>query len=209
VTAGSRPLDQQTILVTGATDGLGRLLAGDLAAGGATVLLHGRDSRRVEDTRHEIADATGNDRLATYVADFGDPANAERLADEVAATNDRVDVLVNNAGLGAYPGGSTEREVNSKGHELHMAVNYLAPYVLTRRLVPLLERSVPARIVNVASAGQADVDFDDLMFDDSYDGFEAYRRSKLALVMFTSCRGRTGPGGRGHSREDAANRRQG
>jgi NAD(P)-dependent dehydrogenase (short-subunit alcohol dehydrogenase family) len=185
VTAGPRPLDQQTILVTGATDGLGRLLARDLAAAGAAVLIHGRDPGRVEDTRREIAHTTGNDRLATYVADFSDPADARRLADEVAAGNDRLDVLVNNAGLGAYPGGDNVREVNGRGHELHMAVNYLAPFVLTRRLVPLLGQSAPARIVNVASAGQSDVVFDDLMLERDYDGFEAYRRSKLALVMLT------------------------
>jgi NAD(P)-dependent dehydrogenase (short-subunit alcohol dehydrogenase family) len=177
-----RPLDQQVILVTGSTDGLGRNLARELAARGATVLLHGRGEKRVRDTLAEIRDATRNDTLGSYVADLAGLANVRRLAEEVENAHERLDVLVNNAGIGGRGG---KRELSEDGYELRFAVNYLATFLLTNLLMPLLRRSAPARIVNVASIGQAALDFDDLMLERSYDAFDAYRQSKLAQVMFT------------------------
>jgi NAD(P)-dependent dehydrogenase (short-subunit alcohol dehydrogenase family) len=96
--------------------------------------------------------------------------------------HDRLDVLVNNAGIG---GGSGRREVSEDGHELRFAVNYLAAFLLSQLLEPLLVRSAPARIVNVSSAGQAPIDFDDVMLERGYSGVQAYCQSKLALVMLT------------------------
>src|SRR3989441_12759702 len=96
----------------------------------------------------------------------------------------RLDVLVNNAGIGGG-GRHGRRETSADGHELRFAVNYLAPFLLTNLLLPLLRRSAPARIVNVASVGQAPIDFDDVMLQRRYDGFTAYRQSKLAQIMFT------------------------
>jgi NAD(P)-dependent dehydrogenase (short-subunit alcohol dehydrogenase family) len=179
-----RSLEQQVILVTGATDGLGKQLARELASASATVLLHGRDRARGAAVLREIGEATGNDHLAFYLADFASLAQIRRLADEILAKHDRLDVLVNNAGIGFGRRGAPEREVSQDGYELRFAVNYLAPFLLTRLLQPLLVRSAPARIVNVASAGQAPIDFDDVMLEHAYDG-RAYRQSKLALVMFT------------------------
>jgi NAD(P)-dependent dehydrogenase (short-subunit alcohol dehydrogenase family) len=179
-----RPVDQQTILVTGATDGLGKALALELAARGAAILLHGRSPPRLDDTLREIRAATGNDRLSTHVADFSSLEDVRRLGVEVGRDEARIDVLVNNAGIGSGTRRAS-REESADGHELRFAVNYLAPFLLTNLLLPRLRRSEPARIVNVASAGQAPIDFEDVMLERGYDGMRAYSQSKLALVMFT------------------------
>ncbi|HEX8133316.1 MAG TPA: SDR family NAD(P)-dependent oxidoreductase [Actinomycetes bacterium] len=176
-----RPVEDQTILVTGATDGLGRALARELATRGATVLLHGRSKERLEDARRELQEATGSDRLRTYLADFASLEQVRRLAREVAGDQERLDVLVNNAGIA----GGGPRQESAEGYELRFAVNYLAPFLLTDLLLPLLRRSAPARIVNVASVGQVPIDFDDVMLERGYDPMRAYRQSKLAQVMFT------------------------
>jgi NAD(P)-dependent dehydrogenase (short-subunit alcohol dehydrogenase family) len=180
-----RPVDQQVILVTGSTDGLGRALARELASRGATVLLHGRDATKGEMTRREIREATGDERAAFYLADLGSLDQVRRLAEQVLTEQDRLDVLVNNAGIGTGRGGGSERQITEDGHELRFAVNYLAPFLLTHLLEPLLVRSAPARIVNVSSAGQAAIDFGDVMLERAYNGIQAYCQSKLALVMLT------------------------
>ena len=180
-----RDLDKQVVLVTGATSGIGRGLARAVAAQGATVLLHGRDPERGEATAKQIRESTDGDRLAVYQADLASLAQVRSLANEVLRDHDRLDVLVNNAGVGTGPGGQAPRAVSEDGYELRFAVNYLAPFLLTRLLQPLLLQSAPARIVNVVSAGQAPLDFDDLMLERGWTGSEAYCRSKLALVMFT------------------------
>ncbi|MFJ1587719.1 SDR family NAD(P)-dependent oxidoreductase [Streptomyces sp. NPDC088197] len=175
---------RRTILITGSTDGLGRWLAIRLATDGARVLIHGRDARRAEEVRDAIREATGEDRAEVLLADVSDLGQVDRLADEVLARADRLDVLVNNAGIGtASPGGA--READEHGVERRFAVNYLAGYRLTHRLLPLLTASAPSRIVNVASAGQQAIDFGDPMLSKDYDGGRAYTQSKLAQVMFT------------------------
>ncbi len=172
------------MLITGATDGLGKRVARDLAARGATVLLHGRSPEKGEAALQEIRDATGNQKIIYYNADFSSLDAVRRLSEKIQADHERLDVLINNAGLGAGMRQS-RREKSADGHELRFAVNYLAPFLLTHRLLPLLRRSVPARIVTVASVGQQPIDFDNVMIDNGYDGLRAYRQSKLALVMFT------------------------
>jgi NAD(P)-dependent dehydrogenase (short-subunit alcohol dehydrogenase family) len=180
-----RPIQEQTILISGATAGLGRALAADLASRGATILIHGRSPSRLEETQNEIRDtAGGHDRLRTYRADFSSLDEVRRLAEEVEGDHERLDLLVNNAGIGAGPR-PTAREESADGYELRFAVNYLAPFLLTQLLLPLLRRSAPARIVNVASVGQAAIDFDDVMLERGYDGMRAYRQSKLAQILFT------------------------
>lgn len=172
-----RPVDEQVVLVTGATDGLGRRLAEALAARGATVLLHGRSDERLAAARAEIAAATGA-QVATYPADLASLSDVRRLAADVRRDRDHLDALVNNAGVIV-----AERRESQDGHELTFAVNYLAHFLLTLELLPLLRP--PARIVNVASAAQESIDFDDLMFEHGYQGRRAYARSKLAQVLFT------------------------
>jgi NAD(P)-dependent dehydrogenase (short-subunit alcohol dehydrogenase family) len=179
-----RPLSEQVILVTGSTDGLGGALARELAAGGATVLLHGRDAEKGEATLRQIRDATGNERLAFHLADLASLAQVRGLAEQILAERERLDVLVSNAGIGGG-GRGARREESADGHELRFAVNYLAGFLLTRLLLPLLVRSAPARIVQVASAGQAPIHFGDVMLERRYTGVQAYCQSKLAQVMFT------------------------
>jgi NAD(P)-dependent dehydrogenase (short-subunit alcohol dehydrogenase family) len=179
-----RPIEDTTVLVTGATDGLGRAVAGRLAGAGATVLVHGRSADKLATTAQELRSATGNDSVRAYLADFSSLGAVRSMATEVEADNHRLHVLVNNAGVGSGKPAGTNRQESADGHELRFAVNHLAGFVLTLRLLPLLRRSAPARVVNVASAGQYPIDFDDVMLTRSYDGTRAYRQSKLAQVMF-------------------------
>jgi NAD(P)-dependent dehydrogenase (short-subunit alcohol dehydrogenase family) len=174
----------RTVLVTGATDGLGRALAHELVRSGATVLIHGRSSDRIADTLDELRQEAGDDeRVRSYRADFASLAEVRDMADQVLRGEHRLDVLVNNAGIGTNVPGGGERMESADGHELRFAVNYLAGYVLAERLLDLLTRSAPARVVNVSSAGQAPLDFDDLMLTRRYDGVQAYCQSKLAQIM--------------------------
>ncbi len=176
-----RPPDQQTVLVTGASDGLGRELARELAARGATVLLHGRDEAKTEGVRRAIADSTGSEKLRVVLGDLASLDAARTLAAEIESASDRLDALVNNAGI---IGGHGRRE-SVDGHELTFAVNYLSHYLLTILLLRLLRASAPSRIVNVASIGQAPIDFEDVMLEHGYDRMRAYSQSKLAQIMFT------------------------
>jgi len=171
----------RTALVTGATDGVGRVVARELAKQGWRVLVHGRDRQRGEALVHEIGQA-GN---ATFLAaDLASLAEVRRLADEVRKETDRLDLLINNAGIGTA-GNAPGRQTSADGHELRFAVNYLAGFLLTHLLLPLLKASAPARIVNVASAGQQAIDFSDVMLTRGYSGGGAYRQSKLAQILFT------------------------
>ena len=179
------PLAGQTILVTGATDGLGRALAEELARGGATVLVHGRDPGRVTETTDAIRAATGSERLRPYIADLSDLAQVRGLAEQVLANEPRLDVLVSNAGIGSGVPGGGARMKSRDGYELRFAVNYLAGFLLTRLLLPLLRSSAPARIVNVSSLGQHAIDFRDVMLTSSYSGGRAYAQSKLAQILDT------------------------
>jgi NAD(P)-dependent dehydrogenase (short-subunit alcohol dehydrogenase family) len=172
-----------TVLITGATSGLGRALAEQLAGSGWTVLAHGRDPGRVADLRAKLGAEFG-DGARGYVADLASLGDVRDLAARVRAQVPRLDVLVNNAGVGFGAPGEG-RQVSADGHELRFAVNYLAPVLLTRLLLPLLTASAPARVVNVGSIGQVPFDPDDAEFEHGYNGVDAYRRSKLALAAFT------------------------
>ena len=180
-----RPLSETTVLVTGATDGLGKALASELASDGAPVLVHGRDEARIDRTLEDLRSETVSERVRSYRADFASLRQVRALADEVVANERQLHVLVNNAGIGTNLPGGGERGESEDGLELRFAVNYLAAFLLTRRLLPLLRGSAPARIVNVSSAGQAPIDFDDVMLERAYSGGQAYAQSKLALVMLT------------------------
>jgi NAD(P)-dependent dehydrogenase (short-subunit alcohol dehydrogenase family) len=180
-----RPLEEQRILVTGATDGLGRGLAEALAAAGAAVLIHGRCEQRGREMIERLRSETGNERLHWLRADLSSLYEVHGLACQLVAEFDELHALVNNAGIGSTVPGGGERMESRDGYELRFAVNYLAGYLLTRRLMPLLEQSGPARVINVSSAGQAPINFDDVMLERHYDPTQAYCQSKLAQVLFT------------------------
>jgi NAD(P)-dependent dehydrogenase (short-subunit alcohol dehydrogenase family) len=172
----------KTILITGATDGVGRQVALALAADGATVLVHGRNRERGESLLAAMRERGGSGSF--YPADLASLAEARALAATIARDHQRLDLLINNAGIGSASGGG-RREVSPDGHELRFAVNYLAGFLLARLLLPLLRAAAPSRIVNVASIGQLPIDFGDVMLTRDYSGARAYRQSKLAQVMFT------------------------
>ena len=170
----------KTVLVTGATDGLGQHVARELAAKGATVLLQGRSQERLEAILEDVCGQEGGGEARSYLADLSSLAAVRGLAERILADEGRLEVLVNNAGII-----SRERRVSEDGVELTFAVNYLSHFLLTGLLMPLLRYSAPARIVNVASAGQSPIDFSDPMLEGEYDAMRAYSQSKLAQIMFT------------------------
>jgi NAD(P)-dependent dehydrogenase (short-subunit alcohol dehydrogenase family) len=175
--AQARPV----ILVTGSTDGLGREVAMRAAATGAHVLVHGRSAARGDSVVAAIR-AQGVGTATFYQADFTDLASVRRMAAEVMREHPRLDVLVNNAGI--YPD-EGDRQLTADGYERAFTINYLAPFLLTRLLMPALLHERPARIVNVASLSQQALDLDDLMMTRGYTAGRSYAQSKLAQIIFT------------------------
>jgi len=128
----------------------------------------------------EVREQTGSEKLRSYLADYSSLDAVRKLAERILSDEDRLEVLINNAGIIVQ-----ERKESEDGYELTFAVNYLSHFLLTRLLLPLLEHSAPSRIVNVASAGQSPLDFSNLMLEQGYNAMKAYSQSKLAQVMFT------------------------
>lgn len=174
---------REIALVTGSTDGLGREIALRLGATGAHVIVHGRNEERGAEVVEEIRATGGTARFIR--ADLGSLDEVRELAATVLRDYDRLDLLVNNAGIGRGPDGAT-REESVDGHELRFAVNYLSHFLLTHRLLPLLKAGAPARVVSVTSTAQTPIDFDDVMLERAeYEGARAYAQSKLAQILFT------------------------
>ena len=194
--AGSRPASDpvpegdlstegRVVLITGSTSGLGREVARRLARSGDHVIVHGRDVDRGTALVEEIERETdGGARF--YRADFASLDQIREFSEAILRDYDRLDVLVNNAGI--WLESADGRLVSQDGHELHFQVNYLAGYLLTDMLLPLLRKnttSAPSRIVNVSSGAQRPIDFGDVMLQQGYDPGRGYAQSKLAQVMFT------------------------
>jgi NAD(P)-dependent dehydrogenase (short-subunit alcohol dehydrogenase family) len=172
---------ERIVFVTGATSGIGKEAARQLAAGGSTVIIGARDRESGERAREGIAAATGSE-LELVVGDLAAMDGVHRVADELQRRFGRLNVLINNAGVDVG-----RRHTTEDGFELTFAVNYLAPFVLTTSLLDLLRASAPARVLNMASSGHRGgrLDFDDLQRERGFSGQGAYNDSKLALVLFT------------------------
>ena len=163
----------KTILVTGATDGIGLLTAKKLAAAGHRVLLHGRSADKLARAAKEIGGNT-----ETYTADLSSLEQTAAFADEVHAKHDNLDALINNAGVLKLP-----NPVTSSGIDARFVVNTLAPYVLTQRLLPIIAKT--GRVVNLSSAAQAPVDVNAIVRGDRMGDMDAYAQSKLAITIWT------------------------
>jgi NAD(P)-dependent dehydrogenase (short-subunit alcohol dehydrogenase family) len=175
-------MEGKVCLVTGATRGIGRAAAWELARMGATVLVTARDPGRGRDTAEEIRRDTGRE-VAVLEADLASQASIRRLAEEVRRRTDRLHVLLNNAGA-IY----TERRLSPDGLELTFALNHLGYFLLTNLLLDLLRNGAPSRVVSVASEAHRGgrIDWDDLQGERRYrGGWKAYGQSKLANILFT------------------------
>ena len=178
-TSGS--MGGRVILVTGGTSGIGKAAATALAAMGARVVVTGRDEERGEGAVEEIRHDTGGE-VSLMLADLAVQADVRRLAEEFQERHDRLDVLVNNAGVV-----QSERTETPDAIETTLAVNHLAPFLLTNLLLDLLKRSAPSRIITVASDAErwGRMDLDDLQSRGKYRGMQVYGMTKLANIMFT------------------------
>jgi retinol dehydrogenase-12 len=172
----------KTCMVTGATSGIGEVTARALAEMGARVVLVGRDKDRSERTTNSIRERTGNAEVAYLLADLSVQQEIHNLVDVFHSRFDRLHVLVNNAG--AY---YMSRQTSRDGHEMTFALNHMSYFILTHLLLDTLIVSAPSRIVNVSSSGHrtVSIDFDDLQAQRRYGGWQRYRESKLANLLFT------------------------
>lgn len=178
-----KSLQNKTVLITGATDGLGKEVAARAAKAGAYVILHGRNAEKGARLLEALKAATNNKDIIYYNADFFSLQQVKELSEKVMQ-HGRLDVLINNAAIGGGPKDTAKRSLSADGVELRFAVNYLSHFLLTQNLLPLLIQSAPARIVHVASIGQAPIDFSDVPMERKYDSYTAYCRSKLAQIMY-------------------------
>jgi NAD(P)-dependent dehydrogenase (short-subunit alcohol dehydrogenase family) len=179
---GLKGMKGRTILVTGSTDGIGRETALQLARLGATVLLHGRDRKKGLSVAEQIRRETTNPHLELFIADLASMEAVRRLASEIRQSQESLNVLINNAGV-FMP----NRRLTEDKLETTLAVNCLAPFRLTLELLPLLAKSIPSRIVIVASTAHWDagLEWDNLQGERHFDSFQAYALSKLGTILFT------------------------
>ena len=168
----------KTILITGSTDGIGLETAKRLAAEGHTLLLHGRNAEKLEAAGREVSSIAGAGRIETYLADLSRIADVSALADEVGKRHRALDVLINNAGVYKTP-----HPITQQGLDLRFVVNTLAPYLLTKTLLPLMDAT--GRVINLSSAAQATVDPDALAGRVRLEDMGAYAQSKLAITMWS------------------------
>ena len=172
----------KVVLITGGTSGIGKAAATALAAMGAEVVVTGRSRERGEAAIEEIRRESGNEGVSLALADLAVQAEVRRLAEEFERSHDKLDVLINNAGAVF-----SKREETADGLERTLALNHLAPFLLTNLLLEMLRDSAPSRIITVSSEARrgAEIDFDDLQSERKYRGFQVYGKSKLANILFT------------------------
>lgn len=175
-------MQNKVCLVTGATNGIGKVTALELAKRGATVIVVGRNPEKTEMVVNEIRAQSGSDNVKKALADLSSLADVRALAEEFRNKYSRLDVLVNNAG-----GYFNTRQLSADGYEMTFALNHLSYFLLTVSLLDMLKASAPARIVNVASDAHRSgrIDFNNLQAEKNFNGFAVYGRSKLANILFT------------------------
>lgn len=177
----TQELQGKTVLITGGTGGIGKATATMLAGLGARIIVTGRDPARGEAALQDIKRETDNSHVELLLADLSSLAEVRRLAREVLAIHNRLDVLINNVG-GLY----TKRWETTEGLEANFATNVLGPFLLTQLLLPLLRKSAPTRVVNVSGGMPVGkLDFDNLQSEKKYSSFNAYSKSKLANLLGT------------------------
>lgn len=175
-------MNDKVCLVTGATSGMGEVIARKLAQMGATVIIVGRSRERGTETLQRIVSATGNTSIELMLADLSSQKEIRQLAQQFESRYQHLHVLVNNAGAWI-----TTRQESIDGIEMTFALNHLGYFLLTNLLLDTLKASAPARIINVSSYGhrRAQMNFDNFQAKQGYDGMQTYRQSKLANVLFT------------------------
>lgn len=173
---------ETTVLITGATDGIGQETARQMADRGAHVLMHGRNVDKAAEVREEIVQSTGNPHVDILIADLADMAQVRGLAGQVKARAARVDVLINNAGV--Y---MDEYVETPDGFETTLAVNHLAPFLLTSLLLDRIKLCAPSRVVTVSSSAHASarLDLENLNAEKKFHGWRAYCVSKLGNLLFS------------------------
>lgn len=178
-------MDGKTVVVTGANSGIGLATAAALAAAGARTVLTARDPAKGAAAAKEVAARTGNDQVTAVTFDLASLASVRRGAEDLLAQCDRIDVLVNNAGLVL-----SQRRESADGYEMTFAVNHLGPFLLTNLLLDRLRAGAPTRVVTVASTAHNQarhgMPFDDLQSTRAYRGMKVYGESKLANILFTT-----------------------
>lgn len=171
---------KRSILITGSTDGIGKLVAVQLAKEGHDIYLHGRNATKLSEVVEEIKSQAPTGNIKGYVADFSDLDAVKEMASQVKSEVPKLDVLINNAGI--Y---KSVKADNKNGFDIRMVVNYLAPYILTKELLPLLKKGKAPRLINLSSAAQSPVSEDVLLGKQKESSNETYAQSKLALTMWS------------------------
>lgn len=170
----------KTILITGSTDGIGKLAAIKLAKDGHQIVLHGRNSEKLQQTISETKELASNENIQGFVSDLSDFSSIQKIITELNKAYSKIDILINNAGVF-----KSSNQQNQDGIDLRFAVNYFAPYLLTQGLLPLLKNSDSPGVINLSSAAQAPISIDALKGIETLSSQESYAQSKLALTMWS------------------------
>ena len=170
----------KTIMITGSTDGIGKLAAIQLAKQSHHIILHGRDSKKLDRVQKEVESHSRHSGISSYCADLSEFSNVLNLSAQIKSEVDNLDILINNAGVF-----KSSAHKNSLGIDLRFAVNYFAPYILTKELIQLLNRTSDSRIINLSSAAQTPVQLEALKGSLHLNNQTAYAQSKLALTMWS------------------------
>lgn len=171
----------KTILITGSTDGIGKLAAHKLAKEGHTLYLHGRNSKKLESTVEELIKTSKNEAIKGFIGDFSDLDSVKNMIHQIQQEVSKIDVLINNAGIFNSPVAKSKT-----GIDIRFIVNYIAPYFLTKEILPLIQKGTNPRIINLSSAAQSPVAIEALLGHEDIPVQQAYAQSKLALTMWNT-----------------------